>query len=144
MCLLYLDQVDVPVSIELDDHGSSVRRTIVYSYHPECVVRQNAFAMGLMLDSAWNVSGTLTGFDFEPLYFRQFRRSPRPTALSETIRDCYAESIGEVPRRFYLLSNAIQQWLQGRNLDKEESLNRLRTSPGECSCRTILRQISRL
>ena len=70
---IYLNQVDVPVSIELDDHGSSVRTIIVYSYHPECLVRQNAFTVGLMLDSAWNVAGALTGFDSEPVYFRQFR-----------------------------------------------------------------------
>jgi hypothetical protein len=141
---IYLDQVDVPVSIELDDHGSSVRRIIVYSYHPECLVRQNAFAVGLMLDSAWNVAGALTGFDFEPVYFRQFRRNPRPTALSETIRDCYAESTGEEPRPFKLLSNAVHRWLQGQNLDSEESLNKLRTSPGESICSIILRQMSRL
>lgn len=27
----------------------------------------NTFAVGFMLDSAWNVADALTGFDFEPL-----------------------------------------------------------------------------
>jgi len=89
---IYLDQVDVPVSVELDDHGSGVRKIIVYSFHPESLVRQTSSAVGLMLDSAWNVAGALTGFDFEPVCFRQFRRHPRPTALSKTIPDCFAES----------------------------------------------------
>jgi len=139
-----LDQVGFPVSIELDDHGSRVRRIIVYSYHPECLVRQNTFAVGLTLDSAWNVAGALTGFDFEPVYFRQFRRNPRPTALSETIRDCYAESTSEEPCPFRLLSNAVHRWLQDQTLDSEESLNKLGTSPGESICSVILRQMSRL
>ena len=141
---IYLDQVDVPIRIEFDDHGSSVRRIIVYSYHPQCLVRQNAFAMALMLDSAGNVAGALTGFDFELLYFRQFRRSPRPTALSETIRDCHAESFGEEPCPFYFLSIEVHRRLQGQTLDREEYLKKLRTSPGESNCSIILRQISRL
>jgi len=98
-----------------------------------------------MLDSAWNVAGALTGFDFEPVYFRQFRRNPRRTALSETIRDCYAESTGEDRLKNLALSNSFPtQRLQGQNLDSEESLNKLRTSPGESICGIIFRQMSRL
>ena len=139
---IYLDQVDVPVSIELDDHGSSPRTTIVYSYHHECLVRQNAFAVGPILDSAWDVVSSLMGFDFEPVYFRQFRRKPRPTALSKTIRDRYAESIGEESHPVRLLSTVVHRWLPGQSLDSEESLNKLRNSPGKSICSMILQKMS--
>ena len=87
------------------------------------------FAMGLMLDSAWNVAGALTGTQFELLCFRHFRRSSTPTALRETIQDYHAESTGEEPCPFKLLFTADGSKI--KDLDSEDSLNKLGTFPGE-------------
>jgi len=97
-----------------------------------------------MLDSAWNLAGALTGFGFDPVYFQHFRKSPRPTALSTLIRDAYAESIGEEPRRFESVSEGVHLWLQAQNLDSQEALDKLKTDPDETITKVALRQMSRV
>ena len=61
--------------------------------------------MGLILGSAWNVAGELTGFDCEPVHSQQLRSNSTPTALSGTLRDChiYTEGTGEEDRPLKLL-----------------------------------------
>lgn len=60
------------------------------------------------------------------------------------IRNAYAESIGEEPRRFESFSKGVHLWLQAQNLDSKEALEKLKTHPGETITKVALRQMSRL
>ncbi len=128
---IFLDDVDRPVSVQLDNLHSTVLRIIIWSYHRENLVKRGAPAVGLMLDSAWNLAGALAGFSFDPVYFQQFRKSARSTALTTLTRDAHAVLIGEEPRHFESISENVHLWLQAQNLDSQEALDNWKIHPGE-------------
>lgn len=141
---IFLDNVDIPVSVQFDKLHSTILRIIIWSYHPEYLVKRGAAAVGLMLDSPWNLAGALTGFEFDSVYFQHFCKSPRSTALFTLIGDAYTESIDEEPRRFESISEGVHLWLQAQDLDSQEAPDKLKTPPSETVTKVALRQMSRL
>ena len=116
---IFLNNVNISASVQSNKVHNPILRIIIWSYLPEYLVKRGAAVVGLMLDSVWTLAGALTGFEFDPVYYQNFRKSLRPTALSTLIRDACAESIGEEPRCFESISEGVHLWLQVQHLGSQ-------------------------